>query len=122
MGISPEENYEPLESSAESCDKRENFSWQNFRKSYKKLNWSEPLILPELTKPLELKYKTKKYQDKDDYFGITTLSNYALNRGKQSVAHSMPKKTSTSDHDLPNCVFDHVDQSISPSKEEQRFL
>ena len=119
-GISPEERFEPLESSAESCDNRESFSWQSFRKSNKKLNRSKLLTLPEWTKPLQLKYKTKRSQEKDDHIGITTLSSYAFNRGKQSVAHSMPKETSTNDHGLPNCVFNGVDQSISPSKEEQR--
>ena len=65
-------------------------------------------------KPLQLKQKTKRNQDKDNHFDITTLSNHAFNRGKKSVTHSVEKGTSTSDHDLSNCVFNLAEQSISP--------
>ena len=39
-------------------------------------------LLPELTKPLLLKQMTKRSQDKNNHFGITTLSNSVFNRGK----------------------------------------
>ena len=71
-------------------------------------------LLPELMKPLQLKQKTKRNQDKDNHFDITTLSTHPFNRGKKSVTHSVEKETSTTDHALSNCVFDLVDQSISP--------
>ena len=70
-------------------------------------------LLLELMKPFQLKQNTKRNQDKDNHFYITTLSTHAFNHGKKSVTHSVEKETSASDHDLSNCVFDLVDQSIS---------
>ena len=109
----PEENYEPLESPAESCENREMKFPDIFLENYiEKL--AEINLLPELMKLLQLKQKSKRNQDKDNHFDITTLSTHAFNRGKKSVTHSVEKETSTSDHALSNCVFDLVDQSISP--------
>ena len=111
-GIFSEENYEPLESPAESCENREMKFRDIFLENYiEKL--AEINLLPELMKPLQLKQKTKRNQDEDNHFDITTLPTRAFNRGKQNVTHLVEKETSTSDHDLSNCVFDRVDQSIS---------
>ena len=78
----PEENYEPLESPAESCENREMKFPDIFLENYiEKL--AEINLLSELMKPLQLKQKTKRNQDKDNHFDITTLSTHAFNRGKK---------------------------------------
>ena len=110
--IFPKGNYEPLESPAQSCENREMKFRDIFLENYiEKL--AEISLLPELMKPLQLKQKTKRNQGKDNHFDITRLPTRAFNRGKQSATHLVGKKTSTSDYDLSNCVFDRVDQSIS---------
>ena len=111
-GIFPKGNYEPLESPAQSCENREMKFRDIFLENYiEKL--AEISLLSELMKPLQLKQKTKRNQGKDNHFDITRLPTRAFNRGKQSATHLVGKKTSTSDYDLSNCVFDSVDQSIS---------
>ena len=52
-------------------------------------------LLLELMKPFQLKQNTKRNQDKDNHFYITTLSTHAFNHGKKSVTHSVEKETST---------------------------
>ena len=87
----PEEDYEPLESPAESCENIEMKFPDIFLENYiEKL--AEINLLPELMKLLQLKQKTKRNQDKDNHFDITTLSTHAFNRGKKVLLTQWKKK------------------------------
>ena len=87
----PEENYELLESPAESCENIEMKFPDIFLENYiEKL--AEINLLPELMKLLQLKQKTKRNQDKDNHFDITTLSTHAFNRGKKVLLTQWKKK------------------------------
>ena len=77
--------------------------------------------LPELTKSMQLKQKTKRSQDKDNHFSINTLPNCVFNRGKQSATHSVEKETSSNDHTLPDYGFKRGKQSVTHSREENDF-
>ena len=78
-------------------------------------------LLPELTKPLLLKQMTKRSQDKNNHFGITTLSNSVFNDGKQSVIHLVQRETTSNDHTLPDCVFNCGKQRVARPREESDF-
>ena len=70
---------------------------------------------------MQLKQKTKSRQDKDNPFGINILPNFAFNRGKQNVTHSVEKETPPNDYTLPDCVFNREKQSVARSREENDF-
>ena len=90
----PEEIYKLLELFTESpCNREIELSNNVFPDNSQNLitnhieDLKEITTLPELTKPLQLKQKKKKNQDKDNHFSINTLPNCAFNNGKQSVTH-----------------------------------
>ena len=95
-GNPPEENYEPLELFIESPGNKEIELAENMLPNYSQnviTNHVEHLeeinLSPEFTKPLQLKQKTRKIQDKDSHFSFNTLANCVFNCGKQSATHSL---------------------------------
>ena len=68
---------------------------------------------------MQLKQKTKSRQDKDNPFGINILPNFAFNRGKQNVTHSVEKETPSNDYTLPNRAFNRGKQSVNHSVEKE---